>query len=52
MKKIYESISFHMESNLKSRLTHIDVIRYFTDWNKIPKSKAITWDTITDPETI
>ena len=41
-----------MKPNLKSRLKHIEVPKALNDWNRIPKSKTIQWDTITNPERI
>ena len=41
-----------MKPNQKSGLKHIEVPRDFRDWNNIPKSKNITWETVTDPEKI
>ena len=30
-----------MKQNQRSELKHIEVLKYFTDWNNIPKSKTI-----------
>ena len=52
MKKTHASIGFYMKPNQKLGLKHIEVPRDFRDWNNIPKSKKIKWDTVTDPEKI
>ena len=41
-----------MKPNQKSGLKNIEVPRDFRDWNNIPKSKNIIWETVTDPEKI